>query len=447
MARLAVRSSSLVSVILHRRRRSSIVVRECLESMQVPRGHILARMLAEPVMQHTAHHSSQFLTMMHRAAPVLTRPSAHCSYRGKFSSMLDMNGIAQANADTRINVGKNNKIQVVALDFHLITRSIEERRQLAKEEQNSTAMLRNTSLTSTSSLSISSTPSSLTPDTSVVEMMASLLNVKLGGDSATSKRLQTDDVSAILGSSDKKEKESMMKKDHSSSHLDVRMKYAAKLRSKIDGGFAGLELANSAKENTMKRGDASLHLVARDLISSGTMGGGELSNPSSTRWLATTGVGKLLSFLSSRSIQIALLPLPSTSSHPQSDADVERTTQEMETIAKQLPNVQFDLFVSDGRRRGEEKTERSNDDTAEDVLRNRVLRKMQDVPPLKFMVVSDRDDYLKAARNNGMFTCRVRPKNTRRGNITTSYDVEDVGSVQDAINDINGISFNSALKG
>ena len=357
--------------------------------------------------------------------------------------MLDMGGIAQANADTRINVGKNNKIQVVALDFHLITRSIEERRRLATEEQSGNAMLGNKPSTAAAASS-----SSITPDTSLVEKMASLLNVKLGGDSSKSKRADTDDLSVILGSSNKTEKVSIANKEPTSQqHLDIRMKYATKLRNKIDGGVAGLELANSAKENTMKRGDASIHLAARDLLSSGAMGGGEASNPSSTRWLATTGVGKLLSFLSSRSMQIALLPLPSTSSHPQTDADVKRTSQEMESLTKQLPNVQFDLLVPDGRRRGEERTDRSNDNTAEDVLRNRVLTKIQDIPALKFMVVSDRDDYLKAARDNGMFSCRVRPKNTRRGNVTASYDVEDVGSVQDAINDVNGISFNSALKG
>ena len=347
--------------------------------------------------------------------------------------MLDMGGIAQANADTRINVGKNNKIQVVALDFHLITRSIEERRRLATEEQSGNAMLGNKPSTAAAAAA------SITPDISLVEKMASLLKAK---------RADTDDLSAILGSSNKTEKVSIANKEPTSQqHLDIRMKYATKLRNKIDGGVAGLELANSAKENTMKRGDASIHLAARDLISSGAMGGGEASNPSSTRWLATTGVGKLLSFLSSRSMQIAVLPLPSTSSHPQTDADVKRTSQEMESLTKQLPNVQFDLLVPDARRRGEERTDRSNDNTAEDVLRNRVLTKIQDIPPLKFMVVSDRDDYLKAARDNGMFSCRVRPKNTRRGNVTASYDVEDVGSVQDAINDVNGISFNSALKG
>jgi len=356
--------------------------------------------------------------------------------------MLDMGGVAQAAADTRINVGKNNKVRAVALDFHLITRSIEERRRQALAEEdnaNGGARMQSQKLTS---LGSSSAP--IQPDVSIVEKMASLLNVNLGDASPQTKLAKEDDLSAILGSgsSNPKETESIGTKKKlstvASPHMDIRSKYAAKLRKKIDGGVAGIELAKSEKEDTLKRGDASIHLAARNLISSEGIAG---TNTSSTRWLATTGVGKLLSFLSGRSMQIALLPLPSTPSRPQKDEDVKQTAQEMETLTKQLPHVEFNLLLPDGR----PKTERSNESGAEDVIRN-VLSKI-DVPPLKFVVVSDRDDYLKAARDNGMFTCRIRPKNKRRGNLTTNYNVEDVGSVQDVINDINGISFNSALKG
>ncbi|KAL3773454.1 hypothetical protein ACHAW5_003659 [Stephanodiscus triporus] len=361
--------------------------------------------------------------------------------------MLDMGGIAQAGVDTRINLGKNNKVRAVALDFHLITRSIEERRRMA--EQEGVNGVGNKQPKST----FVSPPSEIQPDTSLVEQLANILKVNLGGQSSTSTRSEEDDLSTILGRLNPAEKSSVNEKKSSPKvastpphvdHMDIRTKYAAKLRNKIDGGVAGLELVKSDMEGAMKRGDALIHLAARELISSEGMGGE--SKSSSTRWLATTGVGKLLSFLSSRSMQIALLPLPSTPSHPQSDEDVQRTRQEMETLTRQLPNVQFDLLVPDGRRRGEEKTERSNDNTPEDVLTN-VLSKINDVPPRQFVVVSDRDDYLKAARENGMYTCRIRSKSKRRGDFTTNYDVEDVSSVLDVINEINGVSFNSALKG
>ena len=360
--------------------------------------------------------------------------------------MLDMGGVAHAEADIRINVGKNNKVRAVALDFHLLTRSIEERRRMA--EQESVGRIGTPNPTS-----VSLSASKILPDTSLVEKLANLLNVSLGGQSSISKRSEEDNLPTILGRLDPAENSSVNENQSTPkvafapahvNHMDIRTKYAAKLRNKIDGGVAGLELVKSDMEGAMKRGDASIHLVARGLISSEGMGGE--SNTSSTRWLATTGVGKLLSFLSSRSMQIALLPLPSTPSHPQSDEDVKRTKQEMETLTRQLPSVQFDLLVPDGRRRGGEKTGRSTDNTPEDVLQN-VLSKIQDVSPLQFVVVSDRDDYLKAARDSGMYTCRIRPKSKRRGDFTTNYDVEDVGSVLDVINDINGVSFNAALKG
>ena len=330
----------------------------------------------------------------------------------------------------------------VALDFHLITRSIEARKLLADQENAANKMTLGHVNDKQSASTI------VQPNTSLVEKMANLLNVNLGGDSNKSKQPEKDDLSAILESSEETTSSSdannKPKPKVISSPIDIRNKYASKLRNKIDGGVAGLELANSEKENTMSRGDASIHMTARNLLSQEGMMG-QTTNTSSSRWLATTGVGKLLSFLSARSMQIVLLPLPSTTSHPQSDEDVKLTNEEMVSLTKQLPNVKFDLLIPDGRKREEERTERANDNTANDVLQN-VLSKLDYVPPIKFVVVSDRDDYLMAARDNGMFTCRIRPKNKRRGNITTNYNVDDVAGVQDVVNDINGISFNDALK-
>ncbi|KAL9191498.1 hypothetical protein ACHAXT_001204 [Thalassiosira profunda] len=383
---------------------------------------------------------------MHPTPLVLVRRSApRC--RGRFSSMLDMGGVGEAKVDTRINVGKNNKVRAVALDFHLITRSIEERRRRALEEKENVDKGGGTSHTAAAATSAAA---SVQPDASLVEKMASLLNVKLGSDSSSANiPAREDDMSAILGSSSASNAESTEdakkptpKAASAPPHMDIRSKYAAKLRKKIDGGVAGIDVAKSDREDMTKHGDAAIHLAARELMSSDGM----VESTSSSRWLATTGVGKLLSFLSGRSMQIALLPLPSTSSHPQSDDDVKQTKEEMESLTKQLPNVRFDLLVPDGRRSVAGALETSNDDTAEYVVKN-VLSKI-DVPPIKFVAVSDRDDYLKAARDNGMFTCRIRPKNVfGRGSLTTNYTVEDVAGVQDVINDINGISFNSALKG
>lgn len=364
----------------------------------------------------------------------MMRPTA-ILFRGRYSSMLDMGGVGQAAATKRINVGKNNKIRAICLDFHLITRSIEERRALAEEESEKNGRIQN------SSANDAATPTAIQPDTSVVQNFANLLGVKLGD--SVHKRKQEDDLSGLLGNIDSsvpEKKAPVPKKAFTSSphSTDIRSKYSQKLRNKIEGGVAGLDLAKSEKEDTLKRGDASMHLAARHLMSAEGAAG---TSTSSSRWLATTGVGKLLSFVDGRSMQIVLLPSPTM---PQSDDDVKRTLEEMTSLTKQLPNVNFDLLIADGRRRGEVGTEIQNESTAQDVLSN-VLSKMGEIEPIQFLLVSDRDDYLGAARDQGMYTVRVKPKNKRRG-LTTNYNVDDIGSVQEVINDINGVSFNSALK-
>ena len=364
--------------------------------------------------------------------------------------MLDMGGVGVPETkNTRINVGKNNKVRAVCLDFHLITRSIEERRRNAELTVEKENRLKNGS--GDDVLKKKPLVGGMQPDTSLIEKMANLLNIQLGDSNPIgqkTKRIddETDDLSAILGSNNNIKQQNEPRKKLSTvtpPHSDIRSKYASKLRNKIDGGVAGLDLAKYEKEDTLKRGDASSHLSARTLISSDAMMDSSATNTSSSRWLANTGVGKLLSFLTSRSMQIILLPLPSTPSQPISDSDVEQTMQEMNSLTKQLPHVHFDLMISDGRRKGD--ISKANEDAAQDVLNN-VLSKNDHLTPLQYVVVSDRDDYLRSAREMGMYTCRVRPKNMRRGEVTASYSVEDVGNVEDVCNEINGISFNSALK-
>ena len=271
--------------------------------------------------------------------------------------MLDMGGVGQAAVTKQINVGKNNKVRAIALDFNLITRSIEERRALAEKENENRSNVQNTNSIN-SAKAAAQTP--IQPDTSVVQNMANLLGIKLGDSSPhtnQTKKHDNDDLSGILGGPEisiiesnqqQKSKESTRK---APPNTDIRSKYAAKLRNKIEGGVAGLELAKSEKEDTLTRGDASIHLAARNLISAEGAAGSSATS-SSSRWLATTGVGKLLSYINGRSMQIALLPMPSTPSLPQSDEDVKQALDEMTNLTNQLPKVNFDVLIPDGRRKG-----------------------------------------------------------------------------------------------
>jgi len=61
------------------------------------------------------------------------------------------------------------------------------------------------------------------------------------------------------------------------------------------------------------------------------------------------------------------------------------------------------------------------------------------------LLVSDQDSYLKAAKDMGMVTCRIRPKNAKRGNVSTTYEVETILQVENVVNEMNGISYNAVL--
>jgi hypothetical protein len=212
--------------------------------------------------------------------------------------------------------------------------------------------------------------------------------------------------------------------NYNSATMDIRTKYASKLRSKVDGGLAGVELANSKKEESLTQGDAAGHFIARSIAASNTV------STKGSKWMASTGTGTLCSFLSNRSMKIALLPKQGLRSEEEKDND----RHGMELLAKQLPNVKFNLLGVD---------ENMNISNADDIL-NYVATEVESLP-VSIMVVSDQDAYLGSARDAGMYTCRVRRKNEPRGNITASYTVEDVKEVEDVVNELNGISFNTVF--
>ncbi|GFH44653.1 hypothetical protein CTEN210_01127 [Chaetoceros tenuissimus] len=351
---------------------------------------------------------------MYRASRVLL------NLKGRYSSMMDLGGVQSAASNTKIDMSKNNKIRAVALDFHLLTRNIDAHRkdkglsisknQQKKEEQKI---------------------GDVKPRTNVVNNIANLLGVKLGGDMQKNKRKDEDDddLSLLLGkrnneSNKKDEKANENKTESNPFNSDIRAKYAKKLRDKVDGGLAGVELANSKKDEILKMGDAKGHLVARKIAAAETV------SKSGSKWLATTGSGTLLSFLHMRSMKIALLPPPKALSLEEKD----KVLQDMESLQRQLPNIKIDFLLA-----GETESEQVSLK-----LLNK-LTKQSDIDPIATLVVSDQDAYLRTARDEGYYTCRVRPKNAPRGNITTNFTTENVSEVQDVVNELVGISFNTVF--
>eukprot|EP00543_Licmophora_paradoxa_P015016 CAMPEP_0202470720 /NCGR_PEP_ID=MMETSP1360-20130828/82384_1 /ASSEMBLY_ACC=CAM_ASM_000848 /TAXON_ID=515479 /ORGANISM="Licmophora paradoxa, Strain CCMP2313" /LENGTH=126 /DNA_ID=CAMNT_0049096513 /DNA_START=123 /DNA_END=503 /DNA_ORIENTATION=- len=123
-------------------------------------------------------------------------------------------------------------------------------------------------------------------------------------------------------------------------------------------------------------------------------------------------------------MRLALLPVPN-------NKEARLEGQRMKDFMKQLPQVSFDLLLKEGEQTGS-------------ILDN--LLEGLDSDALATLVVSDRDDYLRSAKEAGMVTCRVRPHpNAPRGNISAHYNVTNLADVQDVVNEINGISFNAVF--
>jgi hypothetical protein len=331
--------------------------------------------------------------------------------------MLDLGGMSSSGGSKsikRMDASKNCKLRAIAFDFDLLTRSVENKQQPTiqqkdEEEKTTISMQKDESLVSNMS--------------GVMQEMATLLKVKLGGERTPHKAVaQQDDLSGLLGDDDVANKESPLRKDKvisgqsTSYSSDIRAKYAAKLKNKGEGlGVGGIDRAKQEIEETLTKGDAAGHLAARAMLSQQSAG--------ETKWMALTGTGNLLNYISNRTMKVALVPLPK-------DERSAVIKSRMEEFAKQLPHVSFDLMISKGDEAGE------------------ILQQVQaafKLDPVVTMVVSDRDDYLRAARDAGWITCRIQPKNGRRGNISAHYSSETVAGVKDVVDHINGISYQAVF--
>ena len=252
---------------------------------------------------------------------------------------------------------------------------------------------------------------SIIPDIGRIEQVASLLNVELPG--STNKSSQ---------SSNKPTEPPKFKLPNE----DIRAKYAKKLQ----GGLAGIELAKHQVENALAKGDAPGHLTARKIAMTA-------GNANNNKWMAMSGTGVLLSYLSHRSIKLALLPNPT----PKAESDDQ--LQSMNNLKKQLKDVLIDCIIDPAK--VVIPTNRNQNQAHQVLLEQHLLKDLSSIHPNAILVVSDKDAYLKAAKELGMLTCRVQPPNARRGNISAHFNVPTLEQVQEVVNEINGISFNAIL--
>ena len=377
--------------------------------------------------------------------------------RGRYSSMMDMGGVAAADvkggSGKLINTGKNNKIQAVALDFDLLIRNLD-----AQRAQQAAVAAGGGSLPSAKTIAGQTTSANAgmetaAPNVGMITNMAKLLNVDLGGTIGRKKEEDEDDLSRLTSAGAASSRRPSApanvrpEEDEIGSHIlsqlpnpstatatastkappvnDPRAKYADKLRKRLDGGLAGIENMKAQQEEALQRGDAAGHWAARKIAAAQPVAG----STKGSKWLAATGTGNLLVYLTNRSMKIALLPVPDNADGESNDAAAQR----MDEMEAQLPQVRFDLLVKEGQL------------SPSDILGQ--VQDNADVPSESLLVVSDRDDFLREAKQKGYYTCRIRPKNAPRGNVTTNYTVSEIKEVEDVCNELNGISFNTVFSG
>lgn len=375
---------------------------------------------------------------------------------GQYSRMLDMGGAPSSfndkNSKTRISTNKNCRLQAICFDFEVLTKYVPKETEAVVATTATT-----TSTTGSSNNSTIKLAQDVAPDAAMVQQVAELLNVDLGGAKPFAKPKNDgddkDDLSLLeaMGGGNNtnknnnnnkdetKEVEKKKIKDHNPFANDITSKYADKLRKRgVQGGLAEVELtkaqiheaATGGKINV--KGDAPGHLAARKMAAALPV-----ANNRQTQWLALTGTGALLQYLTQRSMRLVLLPRPSSNNSKGNkegellELNIEEG-QRMEDFKQQLNTVVFDQLFKDGR-------------PGAPSLVQACLAKLK-LDANRVLLVSDRDDYLRAAKESGLLTCRIVPPNAPRGNVSAHYKVESLPQVQDVVNEVNGISFSAILK-
>ncbi len=346
-----------------------------------------------------------------------------CRTMMSISRMLDMGGMPSASNDRTVirtvNASKNSKLQAVAFDFEVLIKS-------SSSDSSPNSIIKQISQESPTSKMITRPK----PDLDQINQVASLLKVELSSDQVF-KNPYKEPILSMSSTSNTNlttaQNSSTPTTNFDPHHQDIRNKYSAKLKN---FGLAAIDLAKSKTEETLvKGGDAAGHLAARKIA---------LQQPpptsNSTRWMANFGASKVLTHLTHRSIKIALLPNPKLVGNFEQQ---EKEHQLMKDFDSQLKDVVIDVkFPS---------LNNGDGGAIATFLKQQVLPEL-DLDPSLVLLVSDRDEYLRAAKDVGMLTCRLQPKNNaRRGNVSTHYTSPSVEDVQEVVNEINGISFNTVL--
>lgn len=342
------------------------------------------------------------------------------------SRMLDLGGAPTDHSSSNkapvrtVNASKNSKVRAVCFDFTVVTMTVQESKNgLGKKAV----------ATSSSSNHDARSSSTIQPDMRAVQEVAKLLNVDFNSNtneaSASKSRLspkEQRDLDRLMGEQERvdtnQDESAVAKKDFHPLDNDIRFKYAKKLQQKGVSGYSP-----HAQQDSTSRNDASDHLAARAAVMA------DSTNITGNKWMAQTGTGSLLQYLTQRSIYIALLPEPDT------NAESATTLASMQAFQKQLQStVIIDVLL--------QRTETENN-TATLLLQESLKQLDLSQEPSKVLIVSNKDNYLKAAKDLGCISCRIHQPGTPRGNVSAQYTVESIPDVRTVVDEMNGISFSA----
>jgi hypothetical protein len=429
-------------------------VRHKIEFFEMIRGRAVER--SKDIRTNFTMWQANFGTLLRRPKAFASPLPPICRTLASYRQMLDLGGAPSAPVESKlVNTAKNLAIQAVCFDFRLLIYS-------------SVSVPASSSEIDPDNSSHPVPPLRIEPDLEKVQGIANLLNVELGGTSRGSARSPEfqDDLSLLLDEADLPEilqsrqqgtvkavdNHVALKQGSSDSHAgtDIRAKYAQRLMEKgVTGGAA--ELARNDKQQDSGKLDAKSHFAARAAAMAAPLGPKLSSDGDSavaSRWMALNETGSLLGALCERSIRLALLPLPLQTSL----VEVRKEWQEMNQFRHQLPpSIKFHYCGHAKNAMDQNGEDRSKIlATLETSLINRdasaivgeILASFDDIKGRHIMFVTDRDDYIRAAKEANMTTCRLRVKpNAPRGNTSPHYTITSISEVRDIVDEMNGISY------
>jgi len=200
----------------------------------------------------------------------------------------------------------------------------------------------------------------------------------------------------------------------------VQSKYMSKISSKLGGTNP---LVGSAQA---PRGDGDLHSAGKALLKQESQRSGKKSASESGRWVLSQGMGAIVDYASSRTMNVCVLGLPT------------QTQGLLNALVEQTPETPW-LYT--GKVSGEPSSELQRAE------KKFAAKAAGVIEPRHLLFISSDDTYLGLAKERGFMTCRYRPKDGLYGQVSTDFSATSALELQDALEELNGVALRGSAYG